>query len=260
MSHTGVGGLTLGGGIGHLTRLGGLTIDNLIRAQVVAADGQVLTASADSHPDLFWALRGGGGNFGVVTEFEFRLHQVGPMIAMGMLFWDLEHGPAMLRIVRDVVPDLPGDLDIMLVGMNAPLAPFVPEQHQGTSGYLLWVVGFGAPADHDALLGRLRTSVAPQWEMATPMPCTALQQVLDEANAWGSFDYDSRLHVADISDEVIEVLADELPKKSSPLSIFAFYRLDKAYSAVADGAMAFSGRSAPSRSPTGKRAKSASPR
>jgi len=245
VSHTGVGGLTLGGGMGHLSRMAGLTIDNLIRAQVVTASGEVLTASADSNPDLFWAIRGGGGNFGVVTEFEFRLHPVGPMMSVGLLFWDLDHASAMLRFARELIPTLPVDQNIMIVAMNAPPAPFVPAEHQGRPGQAMLVEGFGDPADHAALLDRIRSEVPPTWEFASPMPYAALQQMMDEPNDWGRYDYDRTVYLEDISDEVIEVLADELPNKRSPLSIAAFYRLDKAYSAVSDGDTAFSGRRAP---------------
>ncbi len=105
IGHTGVGGLTLGGGMGWLTRQAGLTIDNLVSVEVVLADGRILRASATENPDLFWAVRGGGGNFGVVTEFEFRLHEVGPMIDFGLLFWGEEQAGDALRLLREVVPD-----------------------------------------------------------------------------------------------------------------------------------------------------------
>ena len=108
MSHTGVGGLTLGGGMGWLTRIGGLTIDNLLSARVVTADGLGPAWPPPSeNADLFWAIRGGGGNFGVVTEFEFALHEVGPMIHFGLLFWSLDQGAAMLRHARHVIDTLP---------------------------------------------------------------------------------------------------------------------------------------------------------
>ena len=105
ISHTGVGGLTLGGGMGWLTRKYGLSIDNLVSAEIVTADGQLRRASDDENPDLFWAIRGGGGNFGVVTEFEFRLHEVGPMIQFGLVVLDLDHGAEVLRLAREVIAD-----------------------------------------------------------------------------------------------------------------------------------------------------------
>ena len=101
VSHTGVGGLTLGGGMGWLTRKHGLSIDNLVSAEVVTADGEVVRAAGDEHPDLFWALRGGGGNFGVVTSFEFELHEVGPMVQFGLFFWGLDQGPQALRLAGE---------------------------------------------------------------------------------------------------------------------------------------------------------------
>src|SRR5207302_1714328 len=101
ISHTGVGGLTLGGGIGWLTRKLGLTCDNLVGARVVTVDGRVVHASETEHADLFWALRGGGGNYGVVTEFELALHEIGPMVQIGLFFWGVEHGVDALRFIRD---------------------------------------------------------------------------------------------------------------------------------------------------------------
>src|SRR5437763_7173101 len=115
VSHTGVGGLTLGGGMGWLTRKYGLSIDNLVSAEVVTADGRVLRASAGEHPDLFWALRGGGGNFGVVTEFEYRLHEIGPVVNAGLFFWAIDQGATALRFCRDFVATLPDDMGVLIV-------------------------------------------------------------------------------------------------------------------------------------------------
>ncbi len=107
MGHTGVGGLTLGGGMGWLTRKAGLSVDNLVSAEVVTADGRILRASPEENSDLFWAIRGGGGNFGVVTAFEFRLQPVGPMVAFGLFFWSLERGTEVLRLARDLFATMP---------------------------------------------------------------------------------------------------------------------------------------------------------
>ena len=245
VSHTGVGGLTLGGGMGWLTRQAGLSIDNLASAQVVTADGQIRRAAADENPDLFWAIRGGGGNFGVVTEFEFRLHEVGPIVQVGLLFWDLEHGPSVLRLAREIIAALPRELNIIIAGLNAPPAPFVPEQHHHQPGYALVVAGFGSARQHRQVMTCIREALPPLWEFTTPMPYTALQQMLDEANAWGFHTYDKGTYLEDLSDEAIEVVADHLPRKSSPLSALLFYRLDQAYSQAGEDDTAFGGGRSP---------------
>jgi FAD/FMN-containing dehydrogenase len=241
VSHTGVGGLTLGGGMGWLTRLGGLTIDNLLSARVVTADGELRVASPSENDDLFWAIRGGGGNFGVVTEFEFALLEVGPMVQFGLMFWSLDQGTAALRHARGVIDGLPDDVNVMVGGLNAPPAPFVPEEHQLQPGYVALVVGLGEPETHGETLDALRAGVAPLFEFATPMPYVELQKMLDEANAWGLHSYDKSCYVDTLSDEVIEALTTHFPNKVSPLSLALFYRLDGAFSRVDDSATAFSG-------------------
>ena len=244
VSHTGVGGLTLGGGMGWLSRRGGLTIDNLQSARVVTATGDVLVASEAEHPELFWAIRGGGGNFGVVTEFEFRLLEAGPMVHVGLMFWSLQRGPEMLRHVRELVVDLPEDVNVVIAGMNAPPEPFVPEQHRLAPGYALVVVGFGDPGSHERVMAAARED-PPLFEFTTPMPYVELQKMLDEPNAWGRYCYDAGSYVDELSDAVIDVVAEHLPAKHSPLSVVLFYRLDGAYSRVADDATAFSGGRSP---------------
>ncbi len=241
VSHTGVGGLTLGGGMGWLTRMGGLTIDNLLSARVVTADGEARVASPSENADLFWAIRGGGGNFGVVTEFEFALHEVGPMVSFALLFWSLDDGGAMLRHARGVIDALPDDVNVMVGGLNAPPAPFVPEQHQLQPGYVALVVGTGAPEHHAEVVAALGTGVPPLFQFATPMPFVELQKMLDEANGWGLYCYDKGCYVDALTDEVIDVVTTYVPKKVSPLSLALFYRLDGAYSQVPDDATAFSG-------------------
>jgi len=245
VSHTGVGGLTLGGGMGWLTRQAGLSIDNLASAQVVTADGQILRAAADQNPDLFWGIRGGGGNFGVVTEFEFRLHEAGPIVPVGLLFWRLEQGPNVLRLAREIIAALPRELNIIIAGLNAPPAPFVPEQHHHLPGYALVVAGFGSADQHERVVARIRQALPPLWEFTTPMPYVALQQILDEANAWGFHTYDKGTYLEDLSDDAIEVVAGHLPRKNSPLSVLLFYRLDQAYSKAGEDDTAFSGGRSP---------------
>jgi hypothetical protein len=245
VSHTGVGGLTLGGGMGWLSRKFGLTIDNLVSARVVTADGELRVASEQENPDLFWAIRGAGGNFGVVTEFEFALHEVGPMVHFGFLFWGLDQGPAALRHAREVIDALPDDVNVIMGGLNAPPAPFVPDEHRLQPGYGMIVVGFGSPEEHADVLGRARAGVPPIVDFAAPMPYVELQKMLDEANAWGFHAYDKGCYVDTLSDEVIDVLTDHVPRKQSPLSVVLLYRLDGAYSRVAEDATAFSGGRSP---------------
>ena len=245
VSHTGVGGLTLGGGMGWLTRIGGLTIDNMVSARVVTADGQARVASPSENADLFWAIRGGGGNFGVVTEFEFALHEVGPMIHFGILFWSLDQGAAMLRHARQVIDTLPDEVNVMVGGLNAPPAPFVPEEHQLQPGYAAIVVGTGTPEQHAEVVAALREGAPPLFEFATPMPYVELQKMLDEANAWGFHCYDRGCYVDELSDGVIDAVTEHLPNKVSPLSLVLFYRLDGAFSRVDEQATAFSGGRSP---------------
>ncbi|HET7310321.1 MAG TPA: FAD-binding oxidoreductase, partial [Mycobacteriales bacterium] len=245
VAHTGVGGLTLGGGMGWLSRKHGLSIDNMLSAQVVTADGRILRASHDDNPDLFWAIRGGGGNFGVVTEFEFALHPVGPMIHFGIVFWSLDQGAAVLRHAREVVGSLPDETNVVIGALNAPPMPFVPEEMHFTPGYAAIVAGFGSEAEHQDVVSRLRAAAPPMFEFATPMPYMALSTMLDEANAWGFHYYDKACYVEDLSDDVIDVLTEHVPRKSSPMSIALFFRLDNAYSAVGEDATAFSGGRSP---------------
>ena len=245
VSDTGVAGLTLGGGMGWLTRQGGLTIDNLVSAEVVTADGRILRAAEDENPDLFWALRGGGGNFGVVTEFEFRLHEVGPMVQLGMLFWELDRGPEVLRLARDVVATLPDDCNLIIAGLTAPPAPFVPEEHHFAPGYALLVVGFGDQRSHAAVLEQTRGALTPLFEFATPMPFVDLQKMLDDGNQWGQYCYDKGCYLEELSDGAIEVITGQLPQRTSPLSTLLIYVLDGAYSEVGDDETAFSGGRSP---------------
>lgn len=242
VSHTGVGGLTLGGGMGWLTRKYGLTIDNLESVQLVTADGSILRAAEDENPDLFWGVRGGGGNFGVVTEFEFRLQEAGPMIHYGLLFWTADQGADVLRLARDLYPTLSVDVNIIIAGLNAPPAPFVPEALHFAPGFGLVVVGLGSPEEHAEVLDRIRTALPPSFEFVTPMPYVALQQSLDEPNAWGRYGYEKGTYLEELSDGAIEVITQEFPKKTSPLSVALLYRLDHAYSAVDDDATAFGGK------------------
>ncbi len=245
VSHTGVGGLTLGGGMGWLTRKFGLSIDNLVSAEVVTADGRVRRAAADEHPDLFWAIRGGGGNFGVVTCFEFALHQLGPVVQFGLFFWDLDQGTQALRLAREITAAMPPDINAVIAAVNAPPAPFVPPQHHLRPGYALLLAGFGGASGHARIVARIRDSLPPLFDLVTPMPYVQLQQLLDEANAWGMYCYEKGAYLRDLSDQVIDIITGHVPRKSSPASVTLLYRLDGAYSQVGDEQTAFGGGRSP---------------
>jgi FAD/FMN-containing dehydrogenase len=243
ISHTGVGGLTLGGGMGWLTHRCGLAVDNLVAAHVVLADGSRVRTSAEEHPDLFWALTGGGGNFGVVTEFEFQLHPVGPLIHLGLLFWEADRAAEALRVARDVAATLPRDAGAMIVVLDAPPAPFVPERHRSTPGVALLVAGFATPDAHAALLAPARDALVPLFEFVTELPYTALQQMMDESAGYGTVHaYNKALYLDDLSDAATDILADRIPGRRSPLSLLPIFPLGGAFADVADDATAFGGR------------------
>ena len=245
VGHTGVGGITLGGGMGWLTRRHGLALDNLLSAEVVVADGRVLHASKDENQDLFWAIRGGGGNFGVVTKFEFQLHPVGPMVDFGLFFWPLEQGAQVLRLARDLFASLSRDVNVIVVGLNAPPEPFVPQDHWFRPGYALLVTGFGPPEEHTSVVERIRAELPPLFELVTPIPYAQLGQMFDEANAFGLLAYDKTVYVEDLSEDVISVVTEHLPRKTSPRSPVFVYRLDGAYSEVGEDDTAFGGGRTP---------------
>ncbi len=245
VSHTGVGGLTLGGGFGWLTPLYGLSCDNLLSAQVVTAGGGKLTASADQHPDLFWALRGGGGNFGVVTEFEFALHPVGPLAQLGMFFWDAGDGEAALALAQQVTAGLPPRMGALIAGCNAPPAPFVPEPYHFRRGFALFVAAFGADAEHAQLAGEIRAALPPLFEFISPIPYTALQQMLDDGTPWGILAYEKALYLDALSPEAISTITTQMARKQSPMSLLLAFPMAGAFCHVPDEATAFGGSRAP---------------
>ncbi len=242
ISHTGVGGLTLGGGVGWLSREIGLACDNLVGVTLVTAGGQVVQASSEENTDLFWALRGGGGNFGVVSEFEFELHEVGPMVNLGLFFWTIDQTVEALRFMRDYVDKVPAGTGAQIVGLNAPPAPFVPEQHHFAPGWVLAVVGFRSPEEHAAAIEPIRRAVPPTFEFVTPIPYTDLQKMLDESAPWGILAYEKALYLDGLSDAAIDVIAQQIPKKASPMSLVPVFPLGGAYADVADEDTAFGGR------------------
>ncbi|MEQ1910394.1 MAG: FAD-binding oxidoreductase [Vicinamibacterales bacterium] len=243
ISHTGIAGLTLGGGIGWLTKTAGLSCDNLVAAEIVTADSRIVRASASENADLFWALRGGGGNFGIVTSFEFALHPIGPLVNLGLFFFGLENGAAALRFARDFIETLPETATGFLgVGLSAPPAPFVPAEHHFRPGHALLVTSFGTPEEHAVAIAPIRQAVEPLFELVTPMPFVALQQMFNESATWGLLGYEKALYLNELSDAAIEVIGEHVPRKTSPLSFCPTFTLTGAYRKLADADTAFGGR------------------
>ncbi|MFE0025858.1 FAD-binding oxidoreductase [Amycolatopsis sp. NPDC059021] len=241
VSHTGISGLTLGGGLGWLTGAFGLSCDNLIAARVVTADGRILRAAADEHPELFWALRGGGGNFGVVTEFEFRAHPVGPLVRVGLFFWGAADGIPALRLARRIISGLGEDSGALIAGLNAPPAPFVPDEYHFAPGYALIVAGFGGEDAHASIAENVREGLTPLFEMVTSMPYVELQKLIDGAAPWGILAYEKGAYVDDLSEDVIAVITEHLPRRTSPMSIMPILPMQGAYTTIPEEATAFGG-------------------
>ena len=217
-STTGIAGLTLGSGSGWLERRCGLTPDNLLAADVVTADGRFVTASPRENSDLFWGLRGGGGNFGIVTSFVYRLHEIGPMIYGGMMVSAPERGPELLRFMRDYMADAPDDLGGGVAFVSAPPEPFVPpEMHfQPIVGTVIcWT---GDQATGEQVIAPIREVAQPLMDMVGPMPYTALQSMLDGGGPPGTRAYMKAEFFDELSDEAIDKLAEHGARRAGPMA------------------------------------------
>jgi FAD/FMN-containing dehydrogenase len=179
VSTTGLAGLTLGSGSGWLERLHGLTCDNLISADLITADGRFVTASERETPELFWGLRGGGGNFGIVTEFEYRLHPVGPIVLAGMLLYPADQAGGVLRRYRDLIAGAPRELGGAAAFLTAPPAPFVPPGLQGRPALGVVIAWFGEIERGQQLIAPFRAASPPAADVVQPMPYLALQGMID---------------------------------------------------------------------------------
>ena len=243
ISSTGVGGLTLGGGLGHLTRTYALTIDNLIGADVVLADGSLVRADENEHPDLFWALRGGGGNFGVVTSFTFQARPVSTVVA-GPMLWPLEQAAEALSLYTELMAEAPDELNGFFAFLTVPPAPPFPEDlHLHKMGGVVWCYA-GAPEDAQAALAQIRAQLPPALDGVAEVPLPALQSAFDGLYPAGDQWYWRADFVESIPPEAIDVhlaFASELPTWKSTMHL---YPVDGAAGRIAADATAWSYRNA----------------
>ena len=244
VSSTGVAGLTLGGGTGYLTRQYGLTIDNLLEADVVLADGRFVTANKSQHPDLFWALRGGGGNFGVVTSFLFEAHPVDTVYA-GPIFWDAADAKAVMRAYRDFLPTAPEELGAFVGLKTVPSRDPFPKECRGRRACAVISSYNGSAAEGEKLMVQLLKSAPPplfNWMGAMPFP--AIQTLFDPFFPKGLQWYWKGDFVKSLSDEAIDTLIAQAAKAPSELSLVHLYPIDGAVRRVPKDATAWTTREA----------------
>jgi FAD/FMN-containing dehydrogenase len=243
VSTTGVGGLTLGGGIGYLARAHGLSCDNLVSAEVVTADGRTLTASEGENEDLFWALRGGGGNFGVVTSFEFRLHPASDIYG-GPMFFEADDAGAVLRAYRELIGGAPEEFGGFPAWQIAPPLPFIPEDRHGDV-FMAFVFCFnGSAEDGERVIAPLREAAPVVAEHVGTMPYAALNSAFDGLYPPGLQHYWKANFVKELTDEAIEAHLEHGPKVPAVNSTMHIYPLDGAVQRVAPDATAFAYRDA----------------
>ena len=243
-STTGVAGLTLGGGFGWLSRRYGLTIDNLISVDLITAAGESLKASESQNADLFWGIRGGGGNFGVVTSFEFRLHPVGPEVLSGLIIHPLDSARTTLRFYRDFIANTPEEFVCWVVLRQAPPLPFLAPEWHGKEILALAVCYSGKIEDGERIAKPLRSYGKPLADVIAPTPYTTWQTLLDPLLTPGARNYWKSHNFRELSDGLIDVFIDHARRIPDPQTEIAFAQLGGAVNRVAQDATAYTARDA----------------
>ena len=244
VTHTGLAGLTLGGGIGWLMRKFGLTIDQLRSVEMVTAGGEVVRASDDENADLFWGVRGGGGNFGVVTKFEFNLNPLGPIVMAGPVFWRMEDSPQVLRFYRDWIAEAPDDLMTIVIHRKAPPLDFIPPELHGERVVAVVACYAGPVEEGERVLKPLKTFGSPVLDLCEPKPYLEHQGMFDPSFPHGRWYYMRACDIAELSDEVIDITVEHAMQIRSPLTAFPIWQMGGAVGRVADDATAFTSRGA----------------
>jgi FAD/FMN-containing dehydrogenase len=244
VTHTGIAGLTLGGGIGWLMRKHGVTVDNLLSADVVTAQGEMVTASEEENPDLFWGIRGGGGNFGIVTSFEYRLHPVGPVVLAGPVFHPHEDAPEVLRFYREFIAAAPDELTTIFELSVAPPLPFLPEEVHGKPVVMVGACYAGSPDEGAEVVRPLKQYGRPIVDLLEPKPYTALQSMFDPLVPHGWHRYWKAVEVPPLTDDAIDTLVEHSSAPTSPRSYTIVFQLGGALARVGEDETAFSQRDA----------------
>jgi FAD/FMN-containing dehydrogenase len=238
VSHTGVGGLALGGGFGWLARKYGLVVDNMLAVEIVTADGRILNASADENPDLFWAVRGGGGNFGVVTSFVFRLHEMNPILVGGLALFPADRAREVLHALREIMSSAPDDLTLAAVWMFAPPAPFVPPDMVGAP--MVAIAGAYAGSIEDGMRAvEPVKALGPAVDLLGPMPYLALQTMIDEGNPHFIQYYNKAHYLGTLTDEIVDTYIEQSRDMTSPMSQALLFPFGGAVSRNRDNAMGY---------------------
>lgn len=245
VSETGVAGLTLHGGTGWLMRKHGLSIDNLNAMEIVTADGKLVRASADDHPDLFWALRGGGGNFGVVTGFEFRLHSIGRQVAIAMPIYAMENAREAMTACRKYMADAPDELMVLGIYWSGPPLPAVPEKFHGNPVVILLGCYTGAQEHAREVIAPLRTFAEPIADLSADMGWKEVQRLLDEDYPEGKYYYWKSIYLDRLDDQCMAVLEEYTRNRPSAESSIDVWFLGGASARVPQDATAFYNRRSP---------------
>jgi FAD/FMN-containing dehydrogenase len=244
VSTTGIAGLTLHGGAGHLRRKHGLSIDNLLSVDIVTADGELRRASADENDDLFWAVRGAGSNFGVVTSFEFQAHEVGPMVAVGAVFYPAEDSQKVVRAWRDYVAQAPDELSSIVLLWSVPPADPFPPEHHGKPACVVAAAYAGSVEDGEPVIQPLREFAEPLVDVSGPWPWVGLQSGFDGLFPPGQFHYWKSRSLAELTDVAIDEIADWATRRPTPLTDLIIWHQGGAMRRVGENDTAYGGRDA----------------
>jgi hypothetical protein len=244
VTHTGIAGLTLGGGTGWIQRKYGLTIDNLLSVDLVTADGEFVKASDKENPDLFWGVRGGGGNFGIVTDFEFRLNPLGPQVMAGPIFWPAEEAPEVLRFYRNWIAGAPDELMTIVTQRKAPPLPVIPPEWMGRPVIGVVACYAGSVEDGERALRPLKSFGSPVVDLCMPKPFVVHQKSFDPSFPHGWWYYVRSCDVVELNNDIIGIVAEYGKRIVSPITSIALWQMGGAVARVGQGETAFNGRQA----------------